>query len=186
MNKQHDKEALMQFLDWTGEKGLTPINTVQSRKAAVNKVLSVLADDEVTDVTKIDVDDLMDRFINLNRDGYSPESLRAYRSRVGKSIDEFSAYLENPMAFKPSSQRRRTRKLRLPSSATGKIGKTASPQGQPADSAPYKAPSVATSIIPIPIRADLTVHIQGIPFDMTQGEARRIANVIVALASEEH
>jgi hypothetical protein len=43
-------------------------------------------------------------------------------------------------------------------------------------------PSAGVGIIPIPIRADLTVHIQGLPFDLTSREAKKVANVILAMA----
>jgi len=39
-----------------------------------------------------------------------------------------------------------------------------------------------TGIVPIPIRADVTVRISGIPHDLTKAEAERIARVIIALA----
>ena len=37
------------------------------------------------------------------------------------------------------------------------------------------------NIIPIQIRKDLTVKIQGIPWDLTSEEANKIKNVVVAL-----
>lgn len=36
-------------------------------------------------------------------------------------------------------------------------------------------------IIPIALRKDLTVRIQGLPRDMTKDEAQKVANVILAL-----
>lgn len=42
-----------------------------------------------------------------------------------------------------------------------------------------------TGIVPIPIRADTTVRIHGIPHDLTKAEADRIARVIIALAEPE-
>jgi len=43
-------------------------------------------------------------------------------------------------------------------------------------------PSAGSGIVPIPIRAVLTVHIQGLPFDLSHREAKKIANVILAMA----
>ena len=40
------------------------------------------------------------------------------------------------------------------------------------------------SIMPIQIRDDLIIHVQGIPHDLTVKEARRIANVILALSDK--
>jgi hypothetical protein len=42
-------------------------------------------------------------------------------------------------------------------------------------------PAAAGLIVPIPIRPDLTVHVQGIPFDLTEAEARKIAAVVTAM-----
>jgi len=40
----------------------------------------------------------------------------------------------------------------------------------------------SSHILPIPIRADLTIYIQGLPFDLTEAEARKIAGVVSAMA----
>jgi hypothetical protein len=40
-------------------------------------------------------------------------------------------------------------------------------------------------VLPIPIRADLTVRVHGLPFDLTQAEARKVAAVIQAMAVPE-
>jgi hypothetical protein len=42
---------------------------------------------------------------------------------------------------------------------------------------------MASSILPVPIRADLTVYVQGLPFDLTEAEAKKIATVIQAMAT---
>ena len=39
-------------------------------------------------------------------------------------------------------------------------------------------------IIPIPLREDLVIRIFGLPIDLSQEEARKVAAVIMALASE--
>lgn len=44
-------------------------------------------------------------------------------------------------------------------------------------------PFVDERIIPVPIRADVTVQVFGLPFDLTTEEARKIGAVILALAS---
>jgi hypothetical protein len=39
----------------------------------------------------------------------------------------------------------------------------------------------ASNILPIAIRADLTIYIQGLPFDLSEAEARKIAAVVTAM-----
>ena len=41
---------------------------------------------------------------------------------------------------------------------------------------------LSDTIIPIPLRADLTVFIQGLPIDLTEAEAEKIARVVKAMA----
>ena len=41
---------------------------------------------------------------------------------------------------------------------------------------------MAHTILPVRIREDLTVFIQGIPHDLTETEATKIANVVRAMA----
>jgi hypothetical protein len=41
------------------------------------------------------------------------------------------------------------------------------------------------TILPIPLREDLTIFIQGLPFDLSGAEANKIANVVKAMANQE-
>ncbi len=74
---------------------------------------------------------------------------------------------------------------------------SAEPEGKKENSAPksaskqtnvdrdvVKAPPLSGfSILPIPIRPDVTVFVQGLPYDLTEAEANKIANVIRAMAT---
>lgn len=51
---------------------------------------------------------------------------------------------------------------------------------------PLITPSMRDEIIPIKIRDDLTIYIYGIPYDITEREAQKIANIITALVSSTH
>jgi hypothetical protein len=46
-----------------------------------------------------------------------------------------------------------------------------------------KSQAVCDRILPIPLRDDRTVMIQDIPYDLTEREAEKIANVVKALAT---
>lgn len=184
MTTNRSREALSEFLDYIENKGLSPAPTVQGRKAATNRVLSILSPEEAADVTVLDLDDVMSRFMNLNPGAYTPESLRAYRGRTGNAIRDFKAYLENPMGFRPirSSVKLKQKSDKAPNNGpVSSKSQTRLPEA--ATPAPAQMPRV--NIIPIPIRADLVVHIEGVPFNLTGAEARRIANVILALANEQ-
>jgi hypothetical protein len=185
MNGQMSKAALLEFLDYLARKGLMNKTTASARKAAVGNVLGILSDEEANDISRIDLDDVMRRFQNLNGMNYTADSLATYKSRVRSSIEEFISYTENPMAYRPSSGA--GRKAREGGRSTKSKPSKDSPLPRSQQIAPIfePPPAVATLILPIPIRAELTVYIQGLPHDLTPAEASKIANVIRAMAIDE-
>jgi hypothetical protein len=183
MAGKKSRESAIEFLDYLAQKGLMAHATVQARKAAVNAVLGILEEQEAQDVTSINLDDVMIRFGNLQGKGYTPQSLVTYKGRVKAALEDFASYVDNPLAFKPNIQVRE----RKQTSGKASPGATKNDSGSPAPGVPrpiIQAVSgpMASSILPIPIRADLTIHIQGLPFDLTEAEAKKIANVIQAMA----
>jgi hypothetical protein len=178
MANERSRQKLLEFLDYLAEKGLMAKATIAARKAAAGKVLGILSDEEANDVINLDLNDVMTRFHNLEGRGYTPGSLSTYLSRLKSAVDDFKSYLENPLAFRPSVQMRDKRK----------------PDGKKDDSTPNteQQPSVerhavkvplSSSILPIPIRADVTIFVQGLPYNLTEAEANKIANVIRAMAT---
>lgn len=187
MNGKRDVAAILEFQDYQSEKGLLAKGTASARKAALGKVLGILDGEEARDVTVIDLDDVMLRFSNLEGRSYTPGSLTTYKSRVASALEDFSRYLENPLGFRPA------------------INKRASKTNKPAEKKPaapnieknHELPATTTqpkssgshfesaTILPIPLRQNLVVRIQGLPFDMTSAEAKKIANVVLAMATQE-
>jgi hypothetical protein len=178
MSQGRSRADVLKFLDWRGEKGLIPANTASSRKATANKVLALLSEEEAQDVTGVDVDDLIRRFGNKFGQQYTPDSLVSYRSRLRTAVDDFRAYCDSPVGFRPAGRAQQ----RPQNSKQGASGKEAVAGRAEASShrATPSAPSV--HVLPIAIRADVTVQIGNLPFDLTEAEAKRIANVILAYA----
>jgi hypothetical protein len=179
MSDNRSREALYEFLDYLANKGLMAKATVSARKASAGKVLGILTPEEATDVTSLNLSDVMRRFQNLEGKKYTPGSLNTYQSRTKTAIEDFEVYLKNPMGFRPSAQpRERTSK-----NDQGKIA-SASEGAKPPEPQPIRQSTLlSASIFPIPIRPDVTVHIQGLPYDLTESEANKIANVIRAMAT---
>lgn len=184
---QRSRAELFRFLDYVRAKGLMSPNTVEAWKASSNKVLSILDEEEAEDVTKLDLDEVVLRFNNLHGQKYTPESLRSYKSRTKSAIEDFSRYLENPLAFKSGVNRREKKpnngntQKKVVHHLVAKDLTTSPPE----ISRPTIAPAASSTILPIPLRSDLTVHIQGLPFDLTPAEAKKIAAVIQAMAMVE-
>ena len=183
MDGKRSREAALEFLEYLAQKGLMAPATARARKAAVNAVLGIPDDQEAQDVTTLNLDDVMSRFGHLQGKEYTPQSLVTYKSRVKSALDDFASYVDNPLAFKPSLQGRE----RKPASGKTAPSATRNDSGGPGSevprhSTPAMARPMANNILPIPIRADLTIHIQGLPFDLTEAEAKKIAGVIQAMA----
>jgi len=171
------REALGEFLDYLADKGLMAQNTVSGRKAAT-KVLDVLDPAETEDVTAIDVDDVVRRFGNLHAKDYTPESLTADHSRLRATLEDFRSFVSNPLGFRPAVRNRTVTRGKSP-----KEPKVGGPTIQPEMSRSVATQMPATDILPIPIRADVTVRIHGLPFDLTEVEANKIAAVVKAMAN---
>ena len=181
MTSARSRADLLSFLDYAKAKGLLNSATAESRKAAVNKVLGILDEEEARDVSTLDVDLVLDRFQTLHGRRYSPASLRTYRARVRSSIDDFIRYQSNPMDFRP-----RSAGVAKTVSPNKKVGKPQSERQSASTQEPVSrtapTPAYQTSTFPIPLRQDLTVLLHGLPHDLTEVEARKIANVVLAMA----
>ena len=183
MNASKSRAALLEFLDYLARKGLMNKTTALSRKAAVNNVLGILDEDEADDVSTLDLDDAMTRFRNVYGMKYTPDSLSTYKSRVKSSIEDFLSYRENPMAFKVGRSTNGRKAVDRQKGGESKTGELVSKQ-LPLTVA-RATPSVSPTILPIPLRADLTIYIQGLPYNLTSSEASKIANVVKAMAVED-
>ena len=180
------RDALNEFLAYLERTGLASRTAVQGRRVAVNKILGVLGDEEVEDVASIDLDAVARRFLNLNPSKYKPHSIRAYISRTRAAIADFSRYVENPGAYKPLSPRGETRRRRNVAAAESASAEQSSSEAtgvHPASQVSRALPSAALSI-PIPIRDDVLVTVRGVPYDLTESEAKKISAVITALSDK--
>lgn len=186
MTQGRSRRDLLAFLDYCKDKGLLKASTAEARKAAVNQVLAVLSEDEAHDVLQIDIDNVVVRFQNMHGKRYTPDSLKTYKARVKGAITDFISYLTNPMDFRPKVSAG-LKKPKLTRTTVSTANEDHSEQNSSKDaSAAVKttsAPLLTTSTFPIPLRPELTILVHGIPFDLTEAEARKIGNVIAAMAT---
>jgi hypothetical protein len=183
MNGMRSRGEAIKFLEFLEKEGTMAPATARARKAALNVVLSILDSREAEDVTSIDLDEVMHRFELLQGKAVDPNSIRTYRGRVKSALADFASYLENPLGFRPNIQ---IRERKSPSAkpdlgATGNAPEASTPDFSRNSGSAGRGP-MANSILPIPIRADLVIRIHGLPFDLTEAEANKIAGVIQAMA----
>ncbi len=180
MEQKRSLDAFLDFLDYVAKKGLMNPTTANARKVAAAAILSVLDDDEKKDVTHVDLGHAMMRFQNLQGKNFTPDSLKTYQSRVRSALGDFTRYLENPLAFRPALQPRERRASQ--SKGSEENNAEGANDGTITEAAKNAAGPMASSILPIPIRVDLTVFIQGLPFNLTSSEARKISAVVMAMS----
>lgn len=175
---EYSVKALIDFLSYAANKGLINKATANAKRIAVERIFEVAEEDEKADVRSVDLSSLMHRFMNLEGSEFKPESLATYQSRARSGIEEFLSWKNNPMGFRPTRRSASTKNIR----STSKVEiepETAQPMLRVQDHS-----HAATNALPIPIRSDLTVVVQGVPFDLTKAEANKIAKVVMAMALE--
>jgi len=173
MTEKRSRQGFLAFLDWMSDKGLMAKATVAARKAAASRILGILSTEEAEDVTTLDLDNVLRRFTNLEGKGYTPGSLTTYQSRLRSALDDFKVYLDNPLSFRPGVQSRERRKpeerKKMSSSTPSELRGAALP--------------AMPNALAIPIRPDTTIIVQGLPYDLSEAEAAKIANIIRAMAT---
>ena len=180
MAQDFSRDGLMKFHTYLASKGLMNANTVAARKAAANKMLAVLDESEAADLRLVSLEEVTDRFYNLNKNDFTPDSLSTYKSRLKSAVEDFIKHTESPASFKPQTPRTRSAQSKNEQSAKN---------GNDAHIQKHNPPAIpATShenSFPIPLRDGVVVRVSGIPADMTKKEAQKIGNVMLALRSEE-
>jgi site-specific recombinase XerD len=184
MNADYSRTALLKFIDYLSNKGLMKQSTAIGRKAACNKVLGILDDNEAADLRNIDVDSLMQRFSNKEGSNYKATSLNVYAGRVKSALEDFVKYVDNPMAFKTNVMPNGKKPAEKQKPLRDDNRKEAGANVERLPETPLTSPA-AVSIMPIPLRQNLTIYVQGLPFDLTSAEANKLANVIRAMALED-
>jgi hypothetical protein len=106
---QYSRDALNNFLDFAGEKGLLKKTTGTARKAASSIVLGILDQNEASDLSKIDLESVIRRHRNRATGKISPTTLATYESRTRIAVKDFLEYVENPSAWKSSTRQRTSR-----------------------------------------------------------------------------
>lgn len=186
-DKDYSLDAFNKFLDNAATKGYMNRNTAQGRKAAANKVLTILDPTELMDLRTVDIDRTFDRFQNLQGLNYTPDSLQIYLSRAKSAVGEFISWVDNPSAYKmPKPQKAVTRAKN--NSNNGNSDKTANkvaenrqlPETNPVQSEQYQ--ESRHIVVPIPLRENLIVKISNLPADLTPSEADRLAAIVKAFA----
>jgi chromosome condensin MukBEF ATPase and DNA-binding subunit MukB len=177
--KNYSEINLLQFLRQSAVSGLINPSTSVSRKKAAEQLLTQLNTIERQDLRQLDVDELCSRFHKLQGSTIREESLEIYKNRLKAALEDFIAWVDNPIDFVPghSNQPRAIQKNadRLPSTAAENAKEELA----------LNLPDNPTGIFPIPIRQDRVVYLQNLPLDLSSKEAQKIVAVVQALVEPD-
>jgi hypothetical protein len=163
-------------------------NTASGYGAACSQVMSVLDDWETVDVTAMDREDVMRRFVNKRAKQFKPASLAAYKRRFSFALDEFLKYAKDPSAWKPSSQEkpisvRKGKRVAIPKNGNGHQNGEDTPEPE----LPLAAASTDAGLVtyPFPLREGHFAYLR-LPKDLTATDVKRLSaylNTLVLDAS---
>jgi len=175
----YSRAALARFIEFVVEKGLVHPATAQGWRVATSKVLEDVDSAEAEDVRRIDVDATFRAFLNRNPGRLSPASVGEYRRRVGRAIEEFVRWVEDPgsYAFRPAGRPPKVEsRPRPPAVAPAERG----PRSElPRGSSP--AGISAGISLEYPLRPDHSAQVV-VPRNLTVEEARRMGAFLLTLA----
>lgn len=183
-----NKQSLLEFLDWAGEKGLMKKANAQNMKVACKALLDVLEESESGDLSKLNLDSVFQRYENLNSLNAKPETMKVYRRRLRSAIGEFISYNNDPTNWRPSAGQRTNsshkvtkQKKERPSDMRGDVPNERGIDGILGD--------VSKITHRFPLRQDVIVSITGIPFDVTRHEMGRltayVSNLVAGSVEDE-
>jgi len=120
-------------------------------------------------------------FLNRNPGRLSPASVGEYRRRVGRAIEEFIRWVEDPgsYGFRPPNRARRA-DARRPLEAASAPPTISARHRSPAAPASPQGPGEDITF-EYPLRPDLSAEVK-VPRDLTVEEARRMGAFLVTLA----
>jgi hypothetical protein len=173
----YSRAALARFIEFVVAKGLVHPATAQGWRVATSKVLEDLTPAEGEDVRRIDVEATFKGFLNRYPGRLSPASVGEYRRRVGRAIEEFVRWMEDPgsYAFRspPRPAKADTRRRAEADSAFPSVTRP-----RPSNPALARPDGIA---LEYPLRPDLLAQVV-VPRDLTVEEAHRMGAFLVTLA----
>jgi len=185
-----DGAGMIAFLERIGNHGEINPATARALRAAANAVLAVEADPMDVNIREIDVENLLERFENLNRARMRDNSITTYRSRFRRSVAMYINWLDKAPDWR-NPGKPQSAKSAGAGVAGGRRSRSTRRGSQPVQSAETAAmePSTRMDSVParrlvaydIPLQPDFLVRIT-LPADLTPAEAGRVSRFVENLA----
>lgn len=170
-NHNYSKDGLLNFLKEAAVTGIMNPGVARSRKTAAEKLLDHVNADERINLRQLDVDELCSRIHKLEDSSIREEAMNLYNSRLKSALDDYFSYLECPETFRSSGSN---------STPANQVQKRDIAEQRALESIALHHAGTQDDIIPIPLRENLIVYLQGLPLSLTAKEAEKIIAVVSA------
>ena len=188
----YSRAALARFIEFVVAKGLVNPSTAQGWRVATSKVLEELSPEELADVRRIDAEATFRAFLHRHPGRLSPASVGEYRRRVGRAIEEFVRWVDDPGSYDgpasagarvgdgAGSRRRRGRgSARAIPEPAGNGQQAAGPAARP-----FAPPRPRDGLaLEYPLRPGFLAQVV-VPPDLTVDEARRMGAFLLTLSPD--
>ncbi len=187
----YSRAALARFIEFVVAKGLVNPSTAQGWRVATGKVLEELTAEELADVRRIDTESTFRAFLHRHPGRLSPASVGEYRRRVGRAIEEFVRWVDDPGSYgSPGSASARGADAAHSRRGRGRgRGHIAVSQSEPALNGPQAAHPASLPrprdglALEYPLRPGFLAHVV-VPPDLTVDEARRMGAFLLTLSPD--
>lgn len=169
----HDfsKLGLLKFLKQSAVTGIMNPGVARSRKTAAEKLLDHVTAEERINLRILDVDDLCSRIHKMEDSSIREEAINLYKSRLKAALSDYFRWLQDPESFTSSGSNMTPAK---------QVQKRDQEEQRALESIALHHAGTQDDIIPIPLRKDLVVYLQGLPLNLTAKEAKKIIDVVKA------
>jgi len=171
--------AFKEFLEALPKLDLVKEATARNLKNSTTRLLTVVRDDEMADVSLLNVDELAKRYMEETIPKPNESSITAYKSRMDSAVKKFIAYKKgDSIPYRQHSKSVSDAEEDL----IGTIHEESpvmSNEKEEHDTI-IEATQKGSFTIPILVRpqSGLVVNIVGVPTDLTHEEAERISSIL--------
>jgi hypothetical protein len=171
--QKRDLDGLIDFLNFAKKSGYVVASTGDNRIRIAKEVLAAVPNIDTTDVTKLDIDDIFNRYTTIMASKLPATTLQGNKSHLKSSIREFSTYLADPMHYKPKSGKAKKGAISKPQAKKLATAKKP-PKAEITDS---EISPLKQDVLPTPsLHIDIQVHIS------PQAEDTQIDKVFESMA----
>lgn len=186
MNADFSSTAFRQFIEKLPELNLTGEATARNLKNSSLLLLSGLENNEYSDIRELNIDQLVQKYVSTAESEPSESSIQAYKSRFNSAVSKF---IDFQLGVKlPSSDEEHSigeseqvvvKKKPLPRVRRSVVEATMQ-QDSISQQLTQNVMSSHTFSAPLLLRPEtgLTIEIKGLPLDLTNEEAERIASFL--------